>query len=182
MQYPKSFIPNAVEPISAKNGVIEVPNVQLTFKPWTGEPLADTWGGKATIDYGGVPMFAELALMHIAIDDGWNARWLETYSMKHGVPFQFMAWTGRPLEQKESELIADARQLRLLESVAAANGTYYGCWDVIVWHNDRTIFIESKRHKADKIRDTQVRWLESGLAAGLNPDDFLIAQWDFARS
>lgn len=179
MQYPKNFTPNTSESVITKSGVIAIPSVHMTFRPWTGIPLADTWGGKAVIDYRGQPLFAELAIMQTAIDDGWDARWLETYSMKNGVPFHFMTWTGHPLHQNESELITDDSQLQLLKRIATVNGTYYGCWDVIVWQGDNTLLVESKRRKADTIRRTQVRWLEAALRTGLKLENFLIVQWDF---
>jgi hypothetical protein len=179
MRYPNSFIPDGTELILSGGRTLHVPSVHLQFRQWTGKPISDDWGGKALIDYNGTAMFAELAIMNSAVDAGWKARWIETYSMKKGRPYHFTTWKGRPLMQDKADLITGTTQLNLLEKVASVNGTYYGCWDVLVWDNKRIIFIESKRNKADKIRDTQVKWLESGLSVGLRLDNFLIVQWDF---
>jgi hypothetical protein len=50
---------------------------------------------------------------------------------------------------------------------------------VIVWKDRQTRFLELKRHKRDKIRDTQAAWLEAALAESLSVSDFAIVQWDF---
>lgn len=181
MNYPKLLEPTATDTIATTDGRIEVPLVHLTFKRWAGKPIADTWGGKALVDYRDKPMFAELAIMHMAIDSGWQARWIETYGMRANKPFHFMDWAGRPLIQRPEARITDTRILELLDSVATYNDTYYGCWDVLMWKDERSIFVESKRSKADKIRKTQIQWMESAIATGLFADDFLIAQWDFAK-
>lgn len=177
--FPTILQPDSTEPHVVGGKTIELPVVHLAFKQWTGEVISDTWGGKGLIDYGGEPVFAELAIQRTAAKGGWNARWVETYSMKNKVPYYFSSWSGRPLKQLAEDLISDTYQANLLDKIASINGTYAGCWDVLAWNGDRTIFIESKRSKKDNFRNTQKKWLQSGLAVGLKPNNFLIVQWDF---
>jgi len=61
------------------------------------------------------------------------------------------------------------------------HNVYSGCWDVLAWKGDRTLFIEAKHAKKDHIRATQLEWRWAALRAGLKSDDFVVAQWEFDR-
>lgn len=125
-------------------------------------------------------MFAELAIQRTALKAGWNARWVETYAMKGKVPYYFTDWSDTPLSLQVQDPITDTEQLDILAKIAKANdNSYSGCWDVLIWNGDRTIFIEAKRTKKDRIRITQDRWLEAGIKAGIPPEDFMVVWWDF---
>ena len=93
--------------------------------------------------------------------------------MKNKIPYYFSSWRGRPFEQLHKDLITNKYKRLYCLSIAAINGTYYGYWDVIAWKGKRTIFIEAKRSKNDRLSNTQKKWLQSGLEAGLKPDNFL---------
>ena len=57
---------------------VDVTKCVKTFVPWLGE-VTDTYGGKAVVDYGGEPAFAELAIVFELRDAGWDAVWIDTY-------------------------------------------------------------------------------------------------------
>ena len=42
----------------------------------------------------------------------------------------------------------------------------------------RLVFAESKKHKKDRIRGTQLRWLEAALTCGMRVEDFVVVEWD----
>jgi hypothetical protein len=127
-----------------------------------------------------MPMFAELAIQRTALDAGWNARWVETYAMKNKVPYYFTEWGNGSLTTQLQESITDKVQNDVLALVAEYNSkSYSGCWDVLIWNGNRTIFIEAKRTKHDSFRITQDRWLSAGLRAGLPAEDFMIVWWNF---
>jgi hypothetical protein len=178
--YPKLLQPDSYESHTINGEKVQIPVVHLEFKKWQGEPIADTFGGKGLIDYEGIPMFAELVIMKTAIANGWQARWIEAYAMKGGKPYHFSAWGDGSIKTQIQDPIQDQSPLESLELIASQNSSsFYGCWDVIIWSGERVIYIEAKRIKQDRMRITQDRWLESGLKAGLDQSNFVIAWWDF---
>lgn len=75
-------IPSSLLPVHNETFVlreVEIPTYNITFNLWGGEPIINTFGGKPLIHVGGKPMFAELAVTHLFLEDGWEARWLESY-------------------------------------------------------------------------------------------------------
>ncbi|WP_157530270.1 hypothetical protein [Hymenobacter norwichensis] len=51
---------------------------------------------------------------------------------------------------------------------------------MVCWNGEAVVFAELKRHKKDRIRPTQPRWLEAALRVGLEPKNFLLVEWDLA--
>ncbi len=62
-----------------------IPKVTILFKKWEGEPVKDTYGGKAVIDAGGEPLFAELAILKFLKAEFWTGVWVDSYSKKFRV-------------------------------------------------------------------------------------------------
>jgi hypothetical protein len=179
--YPSKLQPDATEGWTIDGNNIEIPVIHKVFKKWNKEPIQNTFGGKPLVDYKGIPVFAELAIQRLAKDSGWDARWIETYQMKINQPYFFDDWTDASISKQATLPInneAVTRQLQMLST--KNNNSYYGCWDVLAWKGNRIIYIESKRSKKDKIRDTQTGWFKAGLASGLKPENFLIVQWGFS--
>jgi hypothetical protein len=65
-----------------------------------------------------------------------------------------------------------------LKSIAEANGTWAGTFDVVAWRDDHLLFTELKRRGRDTIRNTQRQWLSSALSLGFNIDSFHVLEWD----
>lgn len=159
---------------------VEIPKCKITFDLWQGTPIANTFGGKPLIDVGGKPMFAELAIMHMFLQDGWEARWLESYGRGQRNIVCLSEWADLPYSQQTECPIANENIMNMLLGIAELNGgNFNGCWDVLAWKGNRIIFAESKRSKRDKVRDTQTRWLDAALRYGLNPENFLVVEWEF---
>ncbi|SMB97268.1 hypothetical protein SAMN00120144_0330 [Hymenobacter roseosalivarius DSM 11622] len=141
------------------------------------------FGHKPLIDFGGLPVFAELCVYELFRLSGWEARWLETYGAPAAGPYLFTNWLDVPLKQQQHQPLRVAWVAELLEVIAAYNkGRYGGCWDVIGWHGKTIVFAELKRRKKDRLQTTQPLWLEAGLRAGLQPENFLFVEWDFDSS
>ncbi len=176
------FKPNSFEDIALPSGeMVKIPECHLVFKMWTGQPIKETFGGKALVDVGGKPMFAELAIMHLFINAGWQARWIETYATGDMEPKFLSAWLDDKYKNQIQNPITDSAVTDSLKKIAALNGgSYSGSWDVLGWGAGRMIFAESKRFKKDRIRGTQVKWLDAALRAGFSPDNFLVVQWNLA--
>lgn len=159
---------------------IQIPKCSPVFKKWMGQPIKETFGGKALVDVDGHPMFAELAIMHLFIASGWQARWIEVYATGDKEPKILSEWKDDKYKNQTLSPITNGTVTERLKKIAALNGlSYSGCWDVLGWSDDKIVFAESKRFKKDRIQETQVKWLEAGLRSGLSPENFLIVQWEF---
>jgi hypothetical protein len=178
--YPNSLYPSEIEIFVINNETIEIPKCTVKFEKWNGEPLKNTFGGKAVVAINGKPMFAELAVMNLFLKEAWQSRWIETYGRGNMDPFFLTEWKDDKYINQINVPIKDSKILNLLDSIAKENGnTFAGCWDVFAWKDDRVVFSEIKRFKKDSIRSTQTKWLESALKCGLSEKNFLIVQWDF---
>lgn len=158
--------------------VLNVGRCDVKLKKWDGATISNTFGGKTLIDNGGKPLFAELAVVDWFMKHGWNARWVCTYGRNRMNPLFLTAWEDCSIKEQKSFPITDDKISSIMISIAQINGnSFSGCWDVIAWKDDSIIFAECKKYKADKIRDTQIKWLKSALKYGLHEDNFRIIQW-----
>ena len=152
---------------------------------WSGEPMADSWGGKAAIRsrFTQEALFAELALREMAADsEGWSSRWVEAYGAPWLRPHLLTSWPGHRDLASAYAPIDNDRVNTLMAAIAEANGRKHsGVWDVLAWHerSGRVVFFESKRRGKDAIRDSQIRWAEAAVAAGLPADSLVVVEWDF---
>jgi len=177
--------PTAIEPLIVNSQTLLLPKVEVQLRRWAGAPVADSFGGKPLIDFAGKPMFAELAVYELFRLSGWEARWIETYGAPAKSPKQYIDW--QPTLPKESRAaqvqqdIGNEVVIALLQRVALTNSnSFAGCWDVLGWQGDKLIFAECKHHRKDKWRATQRRWVQAGLSAGFQPENFLLIEWGFA--
>ena len=89
MRLPAALRPTSTERITLPSGrEIEIPKATPTFYPWPDHrpPLTETFGGKPVLSFGGRPMFAELVVLNMFLDAGWQGRWVETYAAKASGP------------------------------------------------------------------------------------------------
>lgn len=77
------------------------------------------------------------------------------------------------------DLPAQAR--KLYDRIALINGRRGGCWDVLAWNTDGIFFVECKRKSKDRMRTNGVKWLESGLKAGIPVERFAICEWELSE-
>lgn len=163
-------------------GTVGVPKVVTVFSEWTGAKLRNTFGGKPVVDVSGSPAFAEIAIADTLAQSGYSVRWAETYARGGRLPMFLTRWEDRPYKEQAESPIAEQWVLDTLAGIASLNGgSYSGCWDVVAWKDEKILFAESKRSKRDRIRASQIAWLEEGLRYGLKPENFLVVQWDFPR-
>jgi hypothetical protein len=181
LTYPSLLRPTTTEVLTSSGRELIVPKVELQLRRWAGAPISNSFGNKPLIDFGGRPIFAELCVYELVRLSGWQARWVETYGAGAMTPNHFTTWADAGLSGQQHEPIPDPTVQGLLQKIAQANGnSYAGCWDVVGWHGGDIVFAELKRLKKDRIRATQPRWLEAGLQMGLQAENFLLVEWDFA--
>jgi len=177
--YPQFLTPTDIELFSINSQIVEIPKCIVAFSKWTGEPVKETFGGKPIVSFDSKPMFAEVAIITSFRNDGWDARWVETYGRRSKEPICLSEWKDDKYKNQIHTPIEDKEITKQLADIAKINSnSYSGCWDVMAWKGDRIIFAESKRAKKDSIRVSQNNWLASGLKYGLQPVNFMIVQWD----
>ena len=157
----------APEKITLASGAVHVPRFSWRFRFWTGKPVDDSYGGKAVMDCSGSPAFAELAIIPVLREHGFDgAVWMDTYRrcFRDAMP---PAVCSLPPQAQTA-----------YDQIAAINGGRSGCWDVLAWNGDGVTFVECKRKGRDSMTSSQKKWLESALTAGLHLDNFAICEWE----
>jgi hypothetical protein len=170
--YTEPLIPEATENLYLPSGtLVGIPKAQPRFRKWQGEFAGDTYGHKPLFDLDGEPMFAELAILRLFQKDGWDRVWVDTFRKKYRT-----GWGETGIVKLSGD------RLRLLKVINERAGSSSGCFDVFCWKGEQVMFAESKRKSKDKIRDTQLRWLEAAIRTGLEPGYFLVVEWTFSDS
>ena len=171
MIYPKQLKPTGTERIMLPSGrAVKIAKATPVFKLWTGKPVKDTYGGKAVLNFYRKPEFAELGVLRIFERDGWQGVWVDSYRGKFRTHF----WPANSVtlpKDKES----------LLNSICEVAGSEYGCFDVFCWKGKSYIFAESKRHRQDKMRDTQKRWIQAAIKCGVPRESLLFIEWEISN-
>jgi hypothetical protein len=138
----------------------------ILFDAWSGAPIHDAYGGKTVVNIDGQPLFAELAILHLLQDDGFDGVWVDTYRNRFR----------RSMAQARCTLPVWVQER--FDAILTLNGKRGGCWDVLAWKNNQIVFVESKRKRKDRIHPNQRRWLAAALKAGIDADCFSICEWD----
>lgn len=61
-------------------GPIDLTVVRREFRPWSAEwPAMSSKGKGYWIDFGGNPVFAEIAIVRLLAAAGWTAAWIDSY-------------------------------------------------------------------------------------------------------
>ena len=178
-------------PISFPAGRVihDVAGVVLRLPTLRGEPFVDDFGKKsaAMVELAGEHLFAELAVLRLLQADGWEGRWVSTYSAGKEVWKYLTEWADVPRTEQRTRPIHDAEPRQLLARIADFNRPrrYKGCWDVFAWKESQFAFVQCRRiaQKAtDLVSKEQEEWLRSALFIGdprLSLDSFCFVQWDY---
>jgi len=145
---------------------------RLEFEPWTGAPVPDhDLGAKPVVDLGGRPLFAELAVLTLLRAEGWSGCWVDSFRQKYRVAMP----PSDPIE-------LPVAQEGLLSRIRERTGRWGGCWDVFAWRGGEHVFVELKRaHSTDRIRESQLEFLEAALGLGVPADAFYLVEWTFLK-
>jgi hypothetical protein len=145
-----------------------IPKYFYLFSEWNGAPIPNDYNGKAVIDWNGEPLFAELAVLRLFESYGWRGVWVDSYRREYR--------TGLPGVAEPTEL--PKRQKQLIDSIRTKTGRHGGCWDLLVWRDDKMIFLELKRSKKDRVQKSQILWLEKSFESGFGLDNFAFVEWN----
>jgi len=166
----------------------DVAGVFLRFPHWEGAPFADDFGKKAAgmVELDGEHTFAELAVLRLLEREGWNGRWVNTYSGKGEVWKYLTRWDDVPRTDQRNRVIEEADPRVVLAGVAKHNRKRYaGCWDVFAWRGDDFAFLQTRRGapaaKAE-LGAAQAEWLHNALLFGdarITLASFAVVHWEY---
>jgi hypothetical protein len=171
--------------------ILDVPAVSMRFPRWAGEPFVDDFGKKSAgmIELEGEHLFAELAIVRLLEKEGWDARWVNTYSAKGEVWKYLKEWRDVPRNDQRNRVIEEAEPRQLLARVAGLNkpARYAGSWDVFAWRGSDFAFFQTKRaapRASETLRTEQEDWLRSALYLGdprlsRRSQSFCVVLWDY---
>jgi hypothetical protein len=165
-----SLIVNAVEEIHLSGHIVQLPKCITTFARWKGSPIQDNYGGKIVLTLDGEPLFAELVVLRLLEKQHWYGVWVDSYRRKYR--------TGLP--EAAASVTLDGDREGFLQRIRDCARASSGCFDVFAWRGEEYRFVELKRARKDRIRETQKRWLAAALRCGLKVSDLLIVEWDVA--
>lgn len=121
-----------------------LPVCRIFFKKWAGKSPKFDFGKKPFIDYRGKPVFAELAILKLFINAGWDGVWVETYGGKNFLQDMPNDWK---LAKHRVSIPKDKEDL--LNKIWKTGKTI-ACFDVLAWKDNHVLFIESKHKGKDK--------------------------------
>jgi len=148
----------------------DLPHCYPTFPEWSESNSTYTFGGKQLLNYAGRPVFAELYVLRLLQDHGWDGVWVSSYRRRY--------LRDMPADSKlRNHVSLEPEREATLRKIAAKWG---GCFDVFAWHGNEAIFCECKRQKRDRLRPSQLAWIDAALNAGAT--NLLVVEWEKAAS
>jgi hypothetical protein len=166
---PEKFVPIVPRPVSVGQGVpVTINHCYPKFVEWHGAEVAFTFGGKNTLEFEGKPLFAELLILRLLEQRGWQGVWVSSFGGK------FL--TEMPVSWKLENAVPSPSEAKCIPR--ASDGSLRGCFDVFAWKNDRLLFCEAKRKGCDRLRDSQKRWITTMLESKLPRSDLLVVEWE----
>ena len=106
---------------------IKLPLRHILLKKWSGKKPAFSLGNKPFVEHKGKPLFAELAILDLFIDSGWNGVWVSAYGGTH-----FLNTLPKSSALSRNSIAIPPDRLALLEKIWLAGATS-GCFDNFLW-------------------------------------------------
>jgi hypothetical protein len=165
---------NLLSPLTLKlpcGDSVDLPRYRCLFRPWQGQPISDTYGGKAVLDFEGSPVFPELAILETLQGAGWDGVWVDTFrnTFRRAMPPDYC--------------VLPQHAQKLYDRICRANGgKTSGCFDVLAWKDSDYLLVESKRQLKDSLQATQEAWVEAALRSGIPLDSLLICEWELEQT
>jgi hypothetical protein len=145
------------------------------LEAWDGEDPpspAKIWARKPKFAVNGSRSCAKLAIVHHLRDDGWRGVWVNSFG-----PRELRSeWFPAPAAKTLAQTGAPDWAVGAFERLRAANGgTLGGFFDVFAWLEPGQVRFCEAKVGPDRIKTTQIRFLEVALRFH-RPADFMIIQ------
>ncbi|MCX6754024.1 MAG: hypothetical protein NTV03_03150 [Candidatus Nomurabacteria bacterium] len=168
------LIPTDKMTVSLPSGAtVDLPICHPTFKKWLGELPNFDFGKKPVVNYKGKGVFAELAILGLLIDSGWDGVWVETYGGIHVLKDMPISWSLSPHN------VSIPPDKEALLSNIWKTGKTTACFDVFAWKGNEVIFCEGKHKGKDKLTNAQTKFIEGALACGISAQSLMIVEWEY---
>ena len=174
MILPKDLIPTDKMIVVLPSGaVVDLPVCHPSFKKWTGKLPDFDFGNKPVINYKDKGVFAELAILGLLTDSGWNGAWVETYGGRHFLQDMPSSW-----KLSQQDVLIPADKMEMLQKIWKTGKTT-ACFDVFAWKDGEVIFCEGKHKGKDRLTKAQHKFIEGALVCGVKASQLLIVEWDY---
>jgi hypothetical protein len=154
---------------------VHIATQRWALEPWEGEDppsLAKIWSRKPKFAVNGSRSCAELAIVHHLRNEGWHGVWVNSFG-----PRELRSeWFPAPAAKTLAETGAPDWAVEAFERLRAANGgTLGGFFDVFAWREPGQVRFCEAKVGPDRIKATQIRFLEVALRF-YSPADFMIIE------
>jgi hypothetical protein len=177
MQLPPELQPTASKEVFLPSGrLVKLPLCNVVFQTWNGTSVGFDYGKKPILNYKNVPCFAELVILQLLLEQGWDGAWIETYGGTHFIRSMPKSWSLK----SEHVLIPNDKE-ELLRKIWEIGKTK-ACFDVMVWKDNQVLFFEGKnidkeKKKKDKFTLSQLKFIEGALASGFTQESLIVVEW-----
>jgi hypothetical protein len=167
------LIPTDIVSVSLPSGaIVELPVCHPTFEKWVGELPKFDFGKKPIVNYKGKGVFAELAILGLLNDSGWDGVWVETYGGIHFLNDMPTSWKLSP-----QNISIPLDKEALLHNILKIGKTT-ACFDVFAWKGKEVLFCEGKHKGKDRLTNAQTKFIEGALACGISVQSLMIVEWE----
>lgn len=157
-------------------GTAILPICLPTFSPWNDAAIPFDYGKKPVLEHLGESCFAELLILRLLNEVGWEGVWVATFGGPHYLQSIPRGWNLR----SESVRIPEEKELILKKIWKAAKTR--ACFDVFAWQGSQMLFCEAKQSRKDRLTRGQGKFIGGALSCGVSPDEMLIVEWTAADS
>jgi hypothetical protein len=185
MTFPAQFDPVEKMPLHLPGGIaVSLPVCRPEFKAWSGWAAPTDHGTKPMLDHGGEAFSAELLILRLLQQHGWDGVWVQTnggIDFFRSMPAGAKSKSGNPKSGNPTSgqvEIPDER-VSVLRSIWHAGGTT-ACFDLFVWQGQRLMFCKVKHRRRDRVTFAQRKFIDGALACGFAPSQLLVVEWDEA--
>lgn len=173
MNFPKELRPTDRIKLQLSDGTtVNLPVAHPKFLAWKGSSVNFNYGKKPMLNYKNEACFAELVILRLLLDQGWNGVWVETYGGTHYLRSMPQTWN------LQSEHISIPRDKENLLQKIWKTAKTTACFDILAWHGDQLAFFEAKRKRKDKLTSAQIRFIKGALACEISPESLIIVEWE----
>ena len=142
--------------------LVHVRTQEWALERWDGEDppgLAVPWGRKPKFAVNGSRSCAELAIVHHLRSGGWDGVWVNAFGRELRTQ-----WFPAPAARALAEAGAPEWSAVIFDDLHTANGgTLAGFFDVFAWREPGQVGLYEAKVGPDRIKPTQLRFLEAAL-------------------